>query len=286
MNIKKTLIKATKDLLNITNRPRLEAEILLSHHLDKARIYLMTHDGDEVESIDDFWALVDRRVKYEPIEYITNRVSFYDMELYVASGALIPRPETELLVEEAAEIIRREGMCRIAEIGIGSGAISIALARLFPQLQIIASDISEEALAVARHNVEAFGLQERIMLRHSSLLDGIDAPVEMIISNPPYIARHTPLAPNVAEYEPHTALYSEERGDELLKEIILVAKERGVRHLACEMGYDQKQSIAEFVQGIGDYSISFYRDLAGLDRGFVLCFTNTTQPRTDDEKNV
>lgn len=277
MTIRQALRWAKAQLRYACERPLFEAELLLAHHLGQARTYLILHEDERVEEMCDFEVLVARRAAHEPMEYITGRVSFYDMELYVASGALIPRPETELLVEEAAEIIRREGMCRIAEIGIGSGAISIALARLFPQLQIIASDISEEALAVARHNVEAFGLQERIMLRHSSLLDGIDAPVEMIVSNPPYIARHTPLAPNVAEYEPHAALYSEERGDELLKEIILVAKEGGVRYLACEMGYDQKHSIAEFAKGMGDYSISFYRDLSGLDRGFVLCFTNTTQ---------
>ena len=274
MTIRQALQWAKVQLKYACERPLFEAELLLAHHLGQARTYLILHEEEILKDACDYEVLVARRVAHEPMEYITGRVSFYDMELSITAGALIPRPETELLVEESAQIIRQEGLTRIVEIGIGSGAISIALARLFPRLQIVASDISREALAVAGDNVAAFGLEGQITLRETSLLEGIETPLEMIVSNPPYIARHTPLAPNVAAYEPHTALYSEEQGDELLKKIILLARERGVRYLACEMGYDQKQSISEFVKGMGDYSISFYRDLAGLDRGFILRFTD------------
>ncbi len=274
MTIRQALQWAKVQLKYACERPLFEAELLLAHHLGQARTYLILHEEEILGDACVYEALVARRAAHEPMEYITGRVSFYDMELSIAAGALIPRPETELLVEESAQIIRQEGLTRIAEIGIGSGAISIALARLFPRLQIVASDISKEALAIAGDNVTAFGLEGQITLRETSLLEGIETPLEMIISNPPYIARHTPLAPNVAAYEPHTALYSEARGDELLKKIILLARERGVRYLACEMGYDQKHSISEFVKGIGGYSISFYRDFAGLDRGFIIRFTD------------
>ena len=272
MTINQALSWAQEQLRYACERPRFEAEMLMASHLDRDRTYLVLHADDEVERLSAFEALVGRRQAHEPMEYITGRVSFYDIELYSAPGALIPRPETEILVEKAAEIIEAEGIGTVAEIGIGSGAISIVLARKFPKLQIVASDISAKALAVAGTNVQAFGLASRIALRQTSLLDGIDADIEMIVSNPPYIAKHTPLAPNVAEYEPHTALYSEEQGDELLKEIILLAKERGVKYLACEMGYDQREPISVFVKDIGVYSLDFYTDLAGLDRGFVIRF--------------
>ena len=272
MTLKQTLSQAKKKLRYTCERPLFEAEILLAHHLGKDRPYLMLHEQEEVLGLPAFERLLARRVAHEPMEYITGRVSFYDMELFVAPGALIPRPETEILVEKCAALIRKHGITQIAEIGVGSGAISIALARLFPGLGIIASDISADALAVARHNVEAFGLQEQISLRHTSLLEGIEEPIEMIVSNPPYIARDTPLAPNVAEYEPHTALYSETQGDELIKEIILLAQERKVHFLACEMGYDQRESLSTFVQELGSCSLSFYRDYAGLDRGFEMQF--------------
>jgi len=272
MTIKQALNKAKEQLRYACERPLFEAEILLAYHMGRDRTWLKIYDDQELTSVDDYEALVSRRVAHEPMEYITGSVSFYDIDLYIASGALIPRPETEILVEKAAEIISREGYRSIAEIGIGSGAISIVLARKFPELHIVASDISEEALKIAKVNVASFGLEGQIDLRYTSLLDGVDIDIDMIISNPPYIALNTPLAPNVAEYEPHTALYSRKRGDELLREIILLARERGVKYLVCEMGYDQREPISVFVKDIGVYSLDFYTDLAGLDRGFVIQF--------------
>ena len=272
MTLKQALSQAKAQLRYACERPLFEAEILLAYHLGKERTWLKMYDDRELEDSAGYEALVARRVAHEPMEYITGRVSFYDIDLYSAPGALIPRPETEVLVDRVSEIIEAESIASIAEIGIGSGAISIVLARKFPQLQIVASDISEEALTVAQTNVRAFGLEEQIDLQHTSLLDGIDRQIDLIVSNPPYIAKHTPLAPNVAEYEPHTALYSEEQGDELLKEIIMLAKEREVKYLACEMGYDQREPMAAFVKDIGDYAIAFYTDLAGLDRGFIIHF--------------
>jgi release factor glutamine methyltransferase len=216
--------------------------------------------------------LVERRAAHQPYEYITESVSFYDIELEVAPGALIPRPETELLIDRAAELIERNGVTRIAEIGIGSGAISIVLARRFAHLRIVATDISREALIVAQRNIEAFGLTERIALHRCDLLEGIETPIEMIISNPPYIANGEQLEKNVVEFEPHTALFGGERGDELLRRIIHQAHGRGVRWLVCEMGWDQRDAIQAYVNEIGVEYIDFYRDLAGLDRGFVLAF--------------
>jgi len=264
------LTPATQTLRHTSDRPRLEAEILMAHHLGRDRTWLMTHDDVIVEDAAGYEALVNRRAGHEPIEYITGRVSFYDIELFIAPGALIPRPETEILVEKAAEVIRANGLWQIAEIGVGSGAVSIVLARMFPDLRIVASDISPDALAIAQRNIEAFGLTDRIRLHHTSLLEGVDEPIEMIISNPPYIARDVVLEPNVQDFEPHTALFADGEGDALLKEIIRLGARRGIAHIACEMGYDQRESISAFVKELGVYSVEFYTDLAGLDRGFVL----------------
>ncbi len=270
MTLHQAIRWAHDQLVDVCERPAYEAQLLLAHHLGTDRTYIHLHSEDKLSDLTDFEELVARRAAHEPMEYIANRVSFYDLELFVDRGVLIPRPETEILVDQAAEIIREHELTSIAEIGIGSGAISIALARLFPDLHIIASDISEDALTVARQNIESFGLYDRIDLRHTSLLDGIDEHLEMIVSNPPYIARGTQLEPNVADYEPHEALFGEESGDEILRDIITLAHDKDIRSVVCEMGYDQRESISAFVKQLGVYSLEFYKDLAGLDRGFIL----------------
>jgi len=270
MTIHQALQTATEHLKPITDRPRLETEILLASLLEVERTYLLLHADEELTDVAKFEMWIERRIAYEPIEYITRRVSFYDMELYIASGALIPRPETEILVDKTATVIRAHGLTHIAEIGVGSGAVSIMLARMFPHLQIVASDISKDALSIAQHNIENFGLEGRITLRHTSLLNGIAEPIQMIVSNPPYIAPDADLAPNVVEYEPHTALFATDQGDALLRQIITLAADRAIAHVACEMGYDQRDRISTFVKKHGVYSAEFYTDLAGLDRGFVL----------------
>ena len=264
---------AKEQLTESCERPLFEAELLLAYHLEKDRIYLFMQEEEEVNDLETFVKLVERRAKHEPYEYITGKVSFYDIHLAVEKGVLIPRPETEILIELTAQIIQRENITQIAEIGVGSGAISIMLARMFPQLKIIATDICDTPLKVAQKNIDSFGLSGQIELRKSNLIDEVDKPVELVISNPPYIAENCLLESNVVDYEPKEALFGGRVGDELLKQIILDVKDRGIKWLACEMGYDQKEPISEFVNEIGVESIEFYKDLAGLDRGFVIQFT-------------
>ncbi|WP_457607523.1 peptide chain release factor N(5)-glutamine methyltransferase [Nitratifractor sp.] len=275
MKVREALEKATAELRYAAERPRLDAEILLARHLGWERTALLLRDREELEDAEGFFALIARRKAHEPVEYLTGRVSFYGEEFFIAPGALIPRPETELLVDEAAKLIRERGMRRIAEIGVGSGAVSITLARLFPELEIVATDISPEALEIARKNVERFGLGERVELRQTSLLDGV-GEVEMILSNPPYVAEGTPLAPNVAEYEPATALYAPGDGTSLLREIVALGRDREVPVL-CEIGYDQRVPMEEFFQAEGIEEYRFYRDLAGMDRGFIVPFGTMKQ---------
>lgn len=272
MNIKQAIQEASAQLKYASIRPTFEAELLMMHHLEVDRVYLVLHDMDSVRDLDTYQKLVARRASHEPMEYITKIVSFYDTQLYVDSSVLIPRPETEILVDKVSELVGAKGITTICEIGIGSGAISITLAQKHPHLSVIATDISSDAIKVASKNISSHNLQDKIKLIETSLLDNVSQNIELIVSNPPYIPLHTPLAPNVAEYEPHTALYSGENGDELLKEIIVIANTRGVRYLVCEMGYDQQKSISSFADSLDIKDIQFYKDYAGLDRGFVISF--------------
>ncbi len=272
MTVKQALVWAKEELKVACERPQFEAELLLAWHLGQERSYLITHEADRVDNLEIFQQLIQRRAKHEPYEYIVGSASFYDIHLDVEAGVLIPRPETEMLIDVTAGIIQKEHITRIAEIGVGSGAISIVLARKFPQLHIIATDICEAPLRVAGKNIGTFGLERQITLRKSNLIDEVLEPLELVVSNPPYIAEDFVLASNVADYEPKEALFGGRVGDELLKQIILDVKQRGIRFLACEMGYDQKEPLQDFVNQIGVKYINFFKDLAGLDRGFVIEF--------------
>lgn len=273
MTIKKALTWAKEELQEACERPAFEAELLLAYHLKQDRLYLIIHEQEKIHNIEKYQNLVHRRKKHEPYEYIVGEASFYDIHLSVEEGVLIPRPETEILIDLVSEIIEKEKITKIAEIGVGSGAISVVLARKFPSLNIIATDICDTPLKVAGKNIERFGLAEQITLRKSNLIDDVPEVRELVVSNPPYIAEGFLLESNVLDYEPKEALFGGRVGDELLKQIILDVKERGIKYLACEIGYDQKEPLQEFVKEVGVEYIKFYKDLAGHDRVFVIEFS-------------
>ena len=267
MTVKEATLWATKELDSLVERPRLEAEILLSHLLDCKREFLLLNDNIEID-FNAFRTLINRRKNSEPIEYITNKVSFWDFELFIKKGALIPRPESEILVDIALNLIKKHNIKKVAEIGIGSGALSITIAKE-SNVTIEASDISEDAIKVATKNINSFNLQDKIKVKNCSLLDCLKTP-ELLISNPPYIDPNTKLEANVADYEPHTALFAPNKGLEILFNILELIKSKNIPYAICEMGYDQKEAITEYAKKI-DLSgeLKFYKDLAGLDRGFV-----------------
>ena len=269
MTINKALTWAAEELSSTCERPRYEAELLLAYHINKDRIYFFTHYDEFVSRLDDFKQLISRRASHEPYEYIVGRVSFYDMELSIIKGVLIPRPETEILIDEASTIIEQHSIKKLIEIGVGSGAISIVLARKFPFLEIVATDINPLALELAKQNIEIFGLSDRITLLQSNLMDNVDLDAQMVVSNPPYIAKDFQLDANIVEYEPHNALFGGDIGDELLIRIIKDTKARSIEWLTCEMGYDQKASMKRIFDELGIQKYRFYKDLADLDRGFI-----------------
>jgi len=267
MTVKEATIWATKELNSLVERPRLEAEILLSYLLNCKREFLLLNDNLEID-FNAFKNLIDRRKNSEPIEYITKKVSFWDFELFIDKGALIPRPESEILVEKALELIKKHNIKEVAEIGIGSGALSIAIAKE-TNVNIEASDISLEAIKIAQKNIQTFGLEDKIKVKNCSLLSCIKTP-ELLISNPPYIDPDVKLEANVANFEPHSALFAPNRGLEILFNILDLIKEKQIPFAVCEMGYDQKEAITNYAKEINlKGKLEFYKDLAGLDRGFV-----------------
>lgn len=257
--------------------PARVAKALLMRHLGVKIEWIFLNLNRELEDADGYFTLAKRFANHEPLEYITGEAGFYGLTFNVKKGVLIPRPETEILVERSLEILSnlpsRKGPPLVAEIGVGSGIISICLA-LNSNAKIIASDISDDALNLARENAAKFGVEDRIRFVKCAYLDQICGQFDLLVSNPPYIAQDYELDKFVLN-EPHEALFGGAKGDEILKNIVLLARNRGVKYLACEMGYDQKASLESMLE-LSGFEAEFYRDLAGFDRGFVArnIFTN------------
>ncbi len=269
--IKEALKEASLLLKDVAERPFLEASILLCHLLKKDRIYLTLHENEELKEWDRYFSLIERRKKHEPIEYITNEANFYSKTFHIEKGVLIPRPETELLVDMALDILKKfPNSPKVAEIGVGSGIISITLALFRKDIKITATDISEKALKCAKINAKKFKVQNQIEFIKTSYLEGIKQNFDIIVSNPPYIKNDFEIDKNLT-YEPKEALFGGETGDEILKEIVFLAKNQ-TKYLICEMGYDQKEPMERFFKENGIKNYSFYKDLAGFDRGFIINF--------------
>lgn len=269
MTIKEALNIASKRLSSSIENPRKEAMLLLEFFLQKDRLFLITNETFDIDNEDKYFRLVQKRLDFTPLEYIVGKVSFYSHEFYINSGVLIPRPETELLVEKAIEHIKKNSIKEVAEIGVGSGIISIMLALMCKDVKIKATDINKEALKLAKKNAIKHNVEDRIELINTSLLDGVEIP-ELLISNPPYISQKELLEKHVLN-EPHNALFGGEVGDEILKKISLIYKSNEkIKVLMCEMGYNQKESMDKFFKDERIDNYCFYKDFSGFDRGFII----------------
>lgn len=268
--VKNILKEITQKLEGKIPRAAREAQLLLMHHLGCDELWLITNQESKISDLDTLYTLVERRALNEPFEYITNSVSFYSENFYIAPGALIPRPETELLIDEVLRTLSdKTAEITFAEVGVGSGIISIMLALLYPNAKFIAVDISENALAIARENIQRFGLESRIELRHGSFLEPVSEKIDYLVSNPPYIANDAPLESNL-DYEPQNALFGGEVGDEMIQVLLNEVLKREINFFSCEIGYDQKDRITHYLGQENYKSLQFYKDLSGFDRGFTL----------------
>lgn len=268
--LKKLHEEITQSLAGVVESPRREAELLLMAYLQKDQLYFITHQDDLIDDNDPaLCEWIAKRCTNVPLEYLTNRVSFYSETFYIDEGALIPRPETEHLIDEVLARVSPNDAITIVEVGVGSGIISIMLASHLPNARFIAVDISPKALAVARCNIERFNLSHRIELREGDLLSCVSEPIDLLVSNPPYIADDAQLESNLS-YEPQNALFGGEIGDEIIRRLLDEVIVRRIPMFVCEMGFDQRLKVQEYLKPFSIQSLEFYKDLASLDRGFVL----------------
>jgi release factor glutamine methyltransferase len=262
------LASAAARLVTGSDSPRLDASVLLCHVLDCPRSFLLSHPESPLLPAQAiaFEALVDRRARGEPVAYLTGTKEFWSLDLQVTPDVLVPRPETELLVEAALERLPAGAAGRVADIGTGSGAIALALASERPGLQVIATELSPAAMAVARGNARRLGLAiefregDGCMPLHGECFD-------LIASNPPYIA---PGDPHLAalRHEPHLALVAADAGLAMLRRLIRCAPallgEGG--WLLLEHGDTQGGAVRDMLREAGFSGIGTRTDLAGLER--------------------
>ena len=251
-----------------SDTPRLDAELLLAHALGVDRVEVVTNSRREVTgpAVRAFQEAVRRRsAGREPVAYITGTRGFRHIELEVDARVLVPRPETELLVEVGLDLLPQGA--RVADVGTGSGAIALALKHERPDLDVVATDASIHALAVARANASRLGLDVEFL--HGDLLAG--ARVDAVLSNPPYVAERerATLAPEITRHEPPGALFAGPDGLDVIRRLVPAAAEAGATLLAIEVGQGQAGRVTTLLGAAGFARVETRRDLAGIDRVVV-----------------
>lgn len=267
--IKQALDSAAARLLAVSESARLDAELLLARAIDMPRSFLFAHPDDELDeaALARFEATLLRRLDNEPLAYICGEKEFWSMSLMVAPATLVPRPDTEVLVEQALGRIPRRANLRVLDLGTGSGAIALAIARERPLCDITATDISAAALAVAEQNARQLNLPN-VEFRHGSWTQPVHGRVfDLIVSNPPYIADDDPLLANL-RHEPRAALTA---GPDGLAAIRVIGKDcRALLSadgmLLLEHGATQQASVAAVLDEFGWQELACARDYAGLPR--------------------
>ncbi len=265
-------------------RARRDTETLLVHALRKNApetnlAWLIAHDGEPLapDAAAAFCDFVERRLAGEPIQYITGEAEFYGLPFRVNRDVLIPRPETEHLVERTIELARKLRQAReipeprIVDVGTGSGAIAIALAHALPFSQITATDISAAALAVAKGNAARNGVADRVQFFEADLLDPLDhQPFDIVISNPPYVPEsdRATLDVEVRNYEPAQALFAGDDGLAIYRRLIPTAFGALIPggYVLLEIGYGQQEAIQALLKKEGFAAIEFFGDLQGIPR--------------------
>nr|WP_298122924.1 peptide chain release factor N(5)-glutamine methyltransferase [uncultured Pseudoxanthomonas sp.] len=250
---------------------RHEAEHLLLHVLGRDRAWLFAHGDDPLPDREAaaFDALLARRIAGEPLAYLLGRRGFWTLDLQVSPATLIPRPETERLVELALERLPGERPLRVADLGTGSGAIALALASERPLAQVVATDLSEDALRVAQSNAHTHGLANVVFRRGSWLTPLAGERFDLIASNPPYIADGDPhLVQGDLRFEPPTALSSGADGLDAIREIVAAAPAHLLPDgwLLLEHGWDQGEAIRALLAGSDFIDVATFADLEERDR--------------------
>lgn len=250
---------------------RHEAEILLGHALGRDRAWLFTHPDavPDAEAAARFMDLLERRVRGEPVAYLIGRRGFWTLDLEVAPGILIPRPETELLVELALARLETNRALRVADLGTGSGAIALAIASERPQVRVLACDVSPIAVGITRRNAERNEMHNVEVLQSDWYAGLAGQCFDLIVSNPPYIADgDVHLEQGDLRFEPRSALASGPDGLDALRTLIADARQHlsAEGWLLLEHGYDQGPAVRDLLHAAGFTAIQTWPDLAGHDR--------------------
>lgn len=269
------ILQTSTEILRRTGiaEPRREAVSLLIFALRKDKLFLVAHDdyelsGDEEKRFQDF---LTRRAQREPLQYIRGAQEFFGLNFTVTPDVLIPRPETELIVESAIEILHGKENPRFCEVGVGSGCISISILHEIKNASAVGLDISEAALKIAEMNARQNNVADRLELKISDVFGNLrDEIFDLIVSNPPYIrlADLQNLQPEVRDFEPHAALTDGMDGFSIIEKIVSDAPKflRGGGYLLIEIGFDQSAQVSEMFDKDVWQSAEFLQDLQGIAR--------------------
>ena len=258
------------------NLATLDAEVLARQVLGWDRARFLTDRNEKASSIFllNYEPLVSRRERREPVSYILGSREFWGLDFEVGPDVLIPRPETEMIVEETIALVGRQDAPRIVDVGTGSGCIAIVLAREIPGARIIATDVSAEALRVARRNAARHGVADRVTFVETSFLDGLEEGADVVVSNPPYVPSlsRPALTPEVRDYEPRVAVFSGEDGLDGLRSVLegAAATLAPGGWLVMEFGCGQDDCVTALVNAVNGLELVKVRhDLQDIPRTII-----------------
>ena len=258
------------------NLATLDAEVLARQVLGWDRARFLTDRNEKASSMFllNYEPLVSRRERREPVSYILGSREFWGLDFEVGPDVLIPRPETEMIVEETIALVGRQAAPRIVDVGTGSGCIAIVLAREIPGARIIATDVSAEALRVARRNAARHGVADRVTFVETSFLDGLEEGADVVVSNPPYVPSlsRPALTPEVRDYEPRVAVFSGEDGLDGLRSVLegAAATLAPGGWLVMEFGCGQDDCVTALVNAVNGLELVKVRhDLQDIPRTII-----------------
>ena len=262
--------RAAHQLAAISDTPRLDAELLMAHALGVSRETQLL-SGSDREAPPEFDALLARRLAHEPVAYITGRRAFWTIELEVGPGVLIPRPDSETLIEAALDHFGDSGPKTVLDLGTGPGTLLFAALDQWPNAHGLGIDASETALGYARRNAARLGLSERATLRSGDWSEGLNQRFDLILCNPPYVEAQAPLAPEVADWEPAGALFAGADGvDDYRRLAPQLPRLLAPGGIACiEIGAGQADAVSALFAAQG-FTVASRKDLRGIVRCLIL----------------
>lgn len=268
--INRALADAARQLSKTSDTARLDAELLMAEalHIDRDKLLLSPPDRAVPKT---FWTMVERREKGEPIAYITGRRAFWNIDLHVGPGALVPRPDSEVLIASAMEHFDQKPPARILDLGTGPGTLLLAALDIWPEATGLGIDVSRQALSYAAANTRRLGFEARAKFVQGNWSRGIVERFDLILCNPPYVADGAELGPGVREYEPDEALFAGKAGldayAELAPQIPRLLEKAGLA--AVEIGYDQADPVSKLLARDG-LRARLVNDLADRPRAVLL----------------